>query len=108
MLFGSAASLNLQPSSSPRLRTDSDPGGKLKAEGLRLVYRFDWPRTIFLTFFLAEPRGVVRLALGAAFLRAARLTFLRSSLSSIFFVSATKYLSECDECNSRFSGYSAI
>jgi hypothetical protein len=54
------------------------------------AYRFDWPRTNFLTFFLLEPRGVVRLALGAAFLRAARFTFLRSILSSIFFVSATQ------------------
>ena len=33
------------------------------------------------------------LDLGAAFLRAARFTFLRSSLSSIFFVSATWLLS---------------
>ena len=52
------------------------------------AYRFDWPRTSFLTFFLFEPRGVVRLALGAAFLREARFTFLRSALSSIFLVFA--------------------
>jgi hypothetical protein len=37
-----------------------------------------------------EPRGVVRLALGAAFFRATRFTFLRSILSSIFFVFATQ------------------
>ena len=43
-----------------------------------------------LHFFFSEPRGVVRLALGAAFLRAARLSFLRSALSAIFFVSATE------------------
>jgi len=52
--------------------------------------RFDWPRAIFLTFFLLEPRGVVRFALGAAFLRAVRLSFLRSALSVTFFVSATE------------------
>jgi len=40
------------------------------------------PRTIFFTLRLAEPRGVVRFALGAAFLRAARFAFLRSSLLS--------------------------
>lgn len=53
-------------------------------------YRFDCPRANFLTFFLLEPRGVVRLALGAAFLRAARFSFFRSVLSSILVVSATK------------------
>jgi hypothetical protein len=61
---------------------------RLKAEGC-LVYRFDWPRAIFFTFLFWEPRGVVRLALGAAFLRAARFSFLRSSLSVILVVSAT-------------------
>ncbi len=40
------------------------------------------PRAIFFIFRLVEPRGVVRLALGAAFLRAARFAFLRSSLLS--------------------------
>ena len=35
---------------------------------------------------------MVRLALGAAFLRAARFSFLRSSLSSIFLVSAKNNL----------------
>src|SRR5512138_1818832 len=47
-------------------------------------YRFDWPRTIFLTFFLAEPRATVRFALGVAFLRAVRFASLRVSLSSAF------------------------
>lgn len=40
------------------------------------------PRTIFFTLRFAEPRGVVRLALGAAFFLAARFAFLRSSLLS--------------------------
>ena len=56
---------------------------------MAVVYRFDWPRANFFTFFLLEPRGAVRLALGAAFLRAARFTFLRSALSSILVVLAT-------------------
>ena len=66
-------------------------GGRSGADVRREAgaYRFDCPRTSFLTFFLAEPRGVVRFALGAAFLRAARFSFLRSFLSSILVVSAT-------------------
>src|SRR6185437_10639360 len=56
------------------------------------AYRLLWPRTNFLTFFLLEPRGVVRAALGAAFLRAVRFTFLRSALSSIDFVFAIGFL----------------
>ena len=59
------------------------------------AYRFDWPRANFLTFRLFDPRGVVRLALGAAFLRAARFSFLRSSLSSILVVFATCNLFHC-------------
>jgi hypothetical protein len=51
-------------------------------------YRLLCPRTSFRTFFLFEPRGVVRFALGAAFLRAVRFTFLRSAVSSIDFVFA--------------------
>ena len=42
-------------------------------------YRLDWPRAAFLIFALFSPRAPVRGALGAAFLRAARFTFLRSS-----------------------------
>ena len=65
-------------------------GWKLEARSQEpLFYRLLWPRTIFLTFFLSDPRGVVRLALGAAFLRAARFSFFRSALSAIFLVSAT-------------------
>jgi hypothetical protein len=55
---------------------------------LRFLYRFDWPRVSFFTFCLLLPRGVVRLAFGAAFLRAARFTFLRSSLSVMLLVFA--------------------
>jgi|HubBroStandDraft_1064217.scaffolds.fasta_scaffold1505311_1 hypothetical protein len=52
-------------------------------------YRFDTPRAAFFNFFLLEPRGVVRLAFGSAFLRAARFSFFRSCLSSTLVVSAT-------------------
>ena len=51
-------------------------------------YRLLWPRDSFLIFFFLEPRGSVRFALGAAFLRAARFNFLRSCVSSIFVVFA--------------------
>ena len=51
-------------------------------------YRFDWPRASFFTLALFSPRGVVRLPLGAAFLREARFTFLRSVLSVMLFVFA--------------------
>jgi len=56
------------------------------------VYRLETPRASFLTFFLAEPRGSVRFALGAAFLRAVRFSAFRSFLSSILVVSATLFL----------------
>jgi hypothetical protein len=46
----------------------------------------------FLTFFLFAPRGCVRAALGATFLRAVRFTFLRSALSAIDFVFAIGFL----------------
>ena len=51
-------------------------------------YRFRWPCTIFLTFLFWEPRATpeARFGLGAAFLRAARFTFLRSALSVMFLV----------------------
>ena len=71
-------------------------GLELKRTAKSCFYRFDWPRTIFFTFFFVEPRGVVRLALGAAFLRAARFIFFRSVLSSIFLVSATCNLFHCN------------
>src|SRR5437588_12403111 len=47
------------------------------------TYRFATPRTIFFTFFLRSPRAPVRLGLGGAFLRDARLAFLRSSLDNL-------------------------
>jgi len=71
-----------------------DPGLRVSRSGADVsrsrALPLDCPRASFLTFFLLEPRGVVRLALGAAFLRAARFSFLRSVLSSILVVSATK------------------
>lgn len=60
------------------------------------LYRLLWPRTIFLTLCFWEPRGVVRLALGAAFLRAVRFSFFRSSLSAILVVLATCNLIHCN------------
>jgi hypothetical protein len=47
-----------------------------------------WPREAFLTFALFAPRAPVREAFGAAFFRAARLTFLRSCLSVMLLVFA--------------------
>ena len=47
-----------------------------------ICYRLLWPRDIFLTFLLLGATGVGALALGAAFLRAARFDFLRSSCES--------------------------
>jgi hypothetical protein len=44
------------------------------------------PGPFFFTLGLREPRGSVRFGLGAAFLRAARFSFLRSSLSLMLFV----------------------
>lgn len=80
-----------------------------KPETGRGLYRFDWPLANFFTFFLLEPRGVVRLAFGTAFLRAVRFSFLRSSLSSIFVVSATCNLFHCNMFwNSRESGLCAL
>ena len=52
------------------------------------AYRLLWPREAFLTFALFSPRAPVRGAFGAAFFRAARFTFLRSSLSVMLFVFA--------------------
>lgn len=46
-----------------------------------MCYRLEAPRAAFLTLALFSPRAPVRGALGAAFLRAARLIFLRSILS---------------------------
>jgi len=44
------------------------------------------PGPFFLILGLREPRGSVRFGLAACFLRAARFSFLRSSLSLMFFV----------------------
>jgi hypothetical protein len=48
----------------------------------QLLYRFEVPRAIFLTLRFALPRAPVRFAFGAAFLRAVRFAFLRSSFES--------------------------
>ena len=53
------------------------------------------PRAIFFILRFAEPRGTVRFALGAAFLRAVRFAVLRSSLLSVF-VFAIDFQSERD------------
>ena len=60
------------------------------------AYRLETPRASFLSFFLFSPRAPVRFALGAAFLRAVRFSFLRSSLSSTLVVSATCNLFRCN------------
>jgi len=54
----------------------------------RIDYRLLWPRVAFLTLALFSPRAPVRGPLGAAFFRAARLTFLRSCLSVMLLVFA--------------------
>jgi hypothetical protein len=54
----------------------------------RIAYRLLWPRDAFLTLALFSPRAPVRGAFGAAFLRAARFTFLRSSLFVMLLVFA--------------------
>ena len=75
----------------------SAPGGD--PPGAEAVYYYLYllavPRTIFFIFRFAEPRGTVRFALGAAFLRAVRFAFLRSSLLSDF-VFAIEFQSEWD------------
>jgi hypothetical protein len=50
--------------------------------------RLDCPRAAFFNFCLFSPRAPVRGPCGAAFLRAARLSFLRSSTSSTALVFA--------------------
>src|SRR5580700_2609911 len=52
------------------------------------VYRLRWPLTTFFTLRFCEPRStsLARFAFGAAFFRAVRFSFLRSSLSVIFLV----------------------
>src|SRR6185312_3392392 len=61
---------------------------RVRRSRLKRVYRLRtcWPFGICLTFFFIEPRATVeaRLAFGAAFLRAARFSFLRSSVGLLF------------------------
>ncbi len=59
---------------------EDPPAPRFSALALSARYRFDCPRASFLTFFFSDPRGVVRFALGAAFLRAARFNFLACGL----------------------------
>jgi len=61
---------------------------KLGTRNPETVYRFRWPFVNFLTRFFREPRATpaARLGFGAAFLRDARFSFLRSVLSVIFLV----------------------
>ena len=70
----------------------SDSGApKQRSEGAparQNAYRLLWPREAFLTLALFSPRAPVRGAFGAAFLRAARFTFLRSTLSVMLLVFA--------------------
>ncbi len=50
-------------------------------------YRFAWPRTIFFTLRLADPRAYVRFFSGlvvARFFRAVRFAFFRSSFDIAF------------------------
>ena len=68
------------------------PNGRMLTVEALLSYRFAVPRTIFFTLRLAEPRGTVRLAFGAAFLRAVRFALLRSSLLSDFVFAMIAFL----------------
>src|SRR5260370_25031832 len=52
------------------------------------AYRLLWPREAFLTLALFSPRAPVRGPFGAPFSRAARFTFLLSSLSVMLLVFA--------------------
>ena len=54
----------------------------------KIDYRLLWPREAFLILALFAPRAPVRGPFGAAFFRAARLTFLRSCLSVMLLVFA--------------------
>jgi len=57
---------------------------RLNGESYRLLV----PRVSAFGFFLLEPRGVVRAAFAGAALRAARFTFLRSTVSVMLLVFA--------------------
>ena len=60
------------------------PLSKSPARGYFKSYLLACPRAIFFTLRFFEPRGYSRGFLGACFLRAVRLAFLRSSLLSTF------------------------
>ena len=70
------------------LNRQSTIGHRQLPHSRRLIYfrRGATPGPFFLTLGLREPRGSVRFGLAACFLRAARFSFLRSSLSLMFFV----------------------
>ena len=74
--------------SASMLRVRREPRLGIAACALTYYRLRVWPLTICLTFFFMEPRATVdaRFAFGAAFLRAARFSFLRSSVDSVFFV----------------------
>ena len=61
---------------------------RMRHAGSRNAYRLLWPRAAFLILALFAPRACARGPLGAAFLRAARFTFLRSCLSVMLLVFA--------------------
>ena len=63
-------------------------GCSLNASGYLLLC----PRLNFFTFFFADPRAPVRLPLGAAFLRAARFAFFRSSVANFFVFAIIPFL----------------
>ena len=68
----------------PRVRSAADAATPLSW----IAYRLLWPREAFFTLALFSPRAPVRGPFGAAFFRAARFTFLRSSLSVMLLVFA--------------------
>jgi hypothetical protein len=71
---------------SPQMSTVTSDGRAGHSSLLLYFLRGATPGPFFFTLGLREPRGSVRFGLGAAFLRAARFSFLRSSLSLMFFV----------------------
>jgi len=74
-----------------KLLSSSEPGAAPTIAALqlsRIDYRLLWPREAFLILALFAPRAPVRGPFGAAFFRAARFTFLRSSLSVMLLVFA--------------------
>src|SRR5271155_3583622 len=68
------------------------PWHSLSCQGGDHPYRLLAPLLAFFTFCLFSPRAPVLGPFGAAFFRAARLIFFRSSLSSIVLVLAIHFL----------------